>query len=146
MQSLGYRHIQSFLFIGTFIVCCKDLYIDLSASSDSRSHSLTGSYQSYTTYNGRSAYKHKDKSRYLFYIDDSKGRWVIEDELGKNQTAEGVEFHGLLRHEGDSYCPENVGPFWSHVWDRSVVDPAIVVKCDVPTGSKCICKEMVSVH
>ena len=104
------------------------MYIDLSASSDSRAHSLTGWYQSYTTYNDRPAYKHKDKTRYLFYIDDSNGRWVVEDELGKNKTAEGVDFHGLLRHEGDRYCPEDLDASWSHVWNQSFIEPAIVVK------------------
>ena len=125
-----------------FLACCKDLYIDLSASSDSRAHSLTGWYQSYTTYNDRPAYKHKDKTRYLFYIDDSNGRWVVEDELGKNKTADGVDFHGLLRHEGDSYCPEDLDASWSHVWNQSFIEPAIVVKRGNFICMKHICREI----
>ena len=117
------------------------MYIDLSASSDSRAHSLTGWYQSYTTYNERPAYKHKDKTRYLFYIDDSNGRWVIEDELGKNKTAEGVDYHGLLRHEGDSYCPEDLDGSWSHVWNQSFIEPAIVIKRGNFISMKHICLE-----
>ena len=109
------------------------MYIDLSAT-DARLHRLTGLYTVHTTYNERPSYKHADNNYFMFYANDPN-RWILEDVLGKTHNENGIQYHGYIRYEGDTYRPENVGRLWSQVWNANVVDPNVVVKA----AGKCIC-------
>ena len=70
----------------------------------------------------------------MFYANDPN-RWILEDVLGKTHNENGIQYHGYIRYEGDTYRPENVGRLWSQVWNAYVVDPNVVVK----NAGKCIC-------
>ena len=80
----------------------------------------------YTKYNGRPAYKHQNIDIFLFYAKDPD-RWIFEDELGKTTNPSGAQYHGFIRHEGDTKCPEDAGKMWSNVWNTYVIDPTIIV-------------------
>ena len=84
--------------------------------------SVPDTYRFVSMYNGRPAYKAMSRGLYLFFIEESPARWVIEPEIGG-------EVAGYIRHEGNVACPEYVGTSWTQAWNSTVVDPRITVQC-----------------
>lgn len=108
------------------------LQADLSKSDD-RIKDTGGKFQIYAPFNGRNAYKHISKNYYLFYVNENqtygKERWVIEDLLGKVKAPSGGEYLGLISHEGNETCPEEIGKNWQQVWSHPSIDPEINLYC-----------------
>ena len=102
--------------------------------SDGRIKAITGEYRFYTLFNGRQSFKHASKNYFLFFVDKNqtstgKGRWVVEDLLGKVKAPSVGEYLGLISHEGEEKCPSEVGKEWHQVWNHKSIDPDIRVNC-----------------
>ena len=104
--------------------------------SDKRIQDIEGEYHMFTVFNGFQSYKHNSKNYFLFYVNQNqtsagKGRWVIEDLLGKLKTPSGGEYLGLISHEGNETCPTSVGRKWHQLWNHTSIDSKIRVDCVV---------------
>ena len=115
------------------------------SKSDKRIKDVSGQYEFYTKFNGRSAFKHTSSNYFLFFVDKNNtsgnSRWVIEDLLGKVKVPSGGEYLGIIRHEGEEKCPSEVGKKWNQIWNHTSIDPNITVTCagEVKEGDFLFC-------
>ena len=58
-----------------------------------------------------------------------KGRWVVEDLLGKVKASSGGEYLGIISHDGEEQCPSEVGNVWHQLWNHTWIDPKIRLHC-----------------
>ena len=58
-----------------------------------------------------------------------KGRWVVEDLLGKVKLSSGGEYLGIISHDGEEQCPSEVGNVWHQLWNHTSIDHNIRVHC-----------------
>ena len=127
------KNISTFTIIFLESDCCEKLIVNVT-ESDQRIQDIEGEYHMFTVFNGFQSFKHNSKNYFLFYVNKNqtsagKGRWVIEDLLGKLKTPSGGEYLGLISHEGNQTCPSGVGRKWHQLWNHTSIDTGIRVHC-----------------